>query len=85
MPANRCVVHVSKIEEFKEWLRSRGYNIEDPKGFYEVVRARKPGRAPVIFHKRDRTDHLTCMYGEPAKLGAMFVAESRRARASEKA
>lgn len=81
MPANRSQIHLNKVEEFKAFLRRRGWTIVEPKGYYEVLRARHPEVAkPVIFYWRNGTDHLTVMYGMEAKLAAQFIGERRAAR-----
>lgn len=61
--ANRHTLHISKLDDFKEWLVKDGWEIEDPKGIYEVLRARKPGRKnPIIVYKKlDTKEHLSLM------------------------
>ncbi len=51
--ANRALLHRSKIEDFKGWLQEDGWQIEQTKGIYEVVRATKEGRKPLIVYTRD--------------------------------
>lgn len=43
---------LKKIEDFKNWLRGDGWQIEKTKGIYEVVRATKEGRKPLIVYMR---------------------------------
>lgn len=51
--ANRSTLHVDRLEAFKQWLVDDGWDLEDPKGDYEVLRARKPGRnRPLILWRR---------------------------------
>lgn len=81
MPDNRCLVHITKLAEFSAFLEGRGWTIEEPKGDFVVLRARHPKvKAPVVYHKRMRTDHLTCMSGLPATLASQFIAQQRKAR-----
>lgn len=76
--ANRALLHVDKLPEFRAWLTDRGYELEDPKGTYEVLRVRYPGYPPVIFYQRDRaTVHITT-YGHGEKLAWAFIRERRR-------
>lgn len=42
--ANRNTLAVNQLEEFKAWLVKDGWNIQEPKGNYEVLRATKDGR-----------------------------------------
>lgn len=59
--ANRCSLHMSHVEEFKKWLIKDGWKIEEPKGFYEVLRARKDGkqRPLIVYKKLDAKEHLS--------------------------
>jgi len=68
----RHLVHVNKIEEFKEFCQGLGYRIEQPKGVYEVLRIKKNG-PPVLFYKKDRTDHLTCFGKDGLRLAYDFI------------
>ena len=54
--ANRHILRVTKLDEFKTYLLSKGYSIEEPKGNYEVLRASKRGRKyPLIVYRRSST------------------------------
>ena len=51
--ANRHTLAASRLEEFKDWLISEGFQIHEPKGFYEVIRATKASRKhTLLVHKR---------------------------------
>ncbi len=50
--AYRNVLHKSKLEDFKNWLISKGWIIKIPKGEYEVLRAVKDGEKPLIVFTR---------------------------------
>ena len=71
MPFNRSELHISKIDEFAAWAEKKGWKREPTKGYYEVLRMRKPGRKPLILYKRIRTDHATI--GWDQKAGASLV------------
>lgn len=49
------------MESFKEWLKKDGWIIENPKGVYEVLRARKPKfqKPVIVYQKVDAKEHLT--------------------------
>lgn len=61
--ANRCILHRNHLDAFKEWLKNDGWEIEDTKGLYEVLRARKEGRREplIIFEKAGAKEHLSVM------------------------
>lgn len=61
--ANRCLLHHIDLEKFKEWLCKNGWMLETPKGFWEVLRARKDGRKdPLIIYERyNSKQHYTVM------------------------
>ena len=53
--ANRHLLAVNKLEEFKNWLIENNWKIEKTKGNYEVLRARKDTeRLPLIVYKKDK-------------------------------
>ena len=61
--ANRCILHRNHLDTFKEWLKNDGWEIEDTKGLYEVLRARKEGRREplIVFEKAGAKEHLSVM------------------------
>lgn len=61
--ANRHTLHVNKLEVFKEWLIKDGWEIEEPRGCYEVLRARKQSRRNplIVYRKADVKEHLSLM------------------------
>lgn len=61
--ANRYTLHKNSLEDFQSWLVADGWEIEKPKGIYEVLRARKAGRQQplIVYTKADAKEHLTVM------------------------
>jgi len=66
--ADRHTLSVNKIDDFKKWLASDGWVLQETKGVYEVLRATKQGKKyPMIIYGRDKTDgntrlvHLTVL------------------------
>lgn len=58
--AIRNLLHKSKLNDFKRWLINDGWEIEPTKGLYEVLRARKGNKRPLIIHARDNNkEHVT--------------------------
>ena len=70
--ANRSMLHISKLEDFKQWLVEDGWKIEATKGIWEVLRARKSGRRNplIIFTKMDAKEHLSVMERDTGVIGA---------------
>ena len=72
--ANRHTLHISKLEDFKEWLVKDGWEIEEPKGIWEVLRARKSGRQNplMVYRKADAKEHLSIMDRDSDVVGAFL-------------
>lgn len=73
--ANRHLLAVNKLDEFKDWLIQNGWKIEEPKGYYEVLRARKnTERLPLIIYERAKENlvHLSVSDWN-AKYVAQFI------------
>lgn len=66
--ADRSILALSKIDDFKDWLVSDGWKLQKTEGVWEVLRAKKEGRKnPLIVYKRLSSDngnelvHLTVL------------------------
>ena len=72
--ANRHTLHISKLEDFKEWLVKDGWEIEETKGIWEVLRARKSGRQNplMVYRKEDAKEHLSIMDRDSDVVGAFL-------------
>jgi len=81
--ANRSLRHKSKIEDFKSWLKEDGWQIEQTKGIYEVVRATKGTRKPLIVYTRDNKgkEHITFQDRDVPVVRAYIRDRRREARA----
>ena len=77
--ANRHTLHISQLADFKKWLEKDGWKIEEPKGIWEVLRARKQGRKNplIVFQKKDAKEHLSIMDRDSGVVGA-FLRDSNR-------
>lgn len=77
--ADRHRLHISKLENFKEWLIKDGWDIEEPKGTWEVLRARKSGRNNplIVYTKMDAKEHLSVMDRDSGVIGA-FLRDSKK-------
>lgn len=79
--ANRHTLHISKLDSFREWLVKDGWEIEEPKGIYEVLRARKSGRKNplIVYRKADAKEHLSLMDIDRGVVGA-FLRDCRKSK-----
>lgn len=61
--ANRHILHKSKLEDFKVFLIRKGFEIQQLKGCYEVLRAKrkKPKRTVIVFQKDSAKEYLSLM------------------------
>lgn len=57
--ATRNLLHQSRLEAFREWLVKDGWQIHDPTGIYEVLRAKKGGRWLILYRKDSATEHYS--------------------------
>ena len=81
--ANRSLLHISKVEDFKNWLKEDGGQIEQTKGIYEIVRATKGTRKPLIVYTRDNKgkEHITVQNRDVPVVRAYIRDRRREARA----
>lgn len=80
--AERCLLHKNKLDLLKWWLSSRGYEIQNTKGIYEVLRASKGKDTVIIFAKDGTKEHLTVQQKDH-KLIRQFIRETRTLKESE--
>lgn len=60
--ANRNTLHSNKLDAFRKWLIKTGWTIEEPKGIWEVLRAKKAGRKnPLIVYQKMNKEHLSVL------------------------
>ena len=60
--ADRCTLHINKLDEFKEWLIQDGWEILPiSRNPYEVLRAKKKGKQYplVVYKKAEAKEHLS--------------------------
>lgn len=74
--AARCLLHQNKLDLFKWWLCSKGYEIQETKGFFEVLRAKKGKETIIIFRQIDKKEHLT-VQNKDYRLVRQFISETR--------
>ena len=59
--AIRNILHQSKLDAFKDWLVEDGWTICDPKGIYEVLRAKKNLKYLLIYRQLDAKEHYSVL------------------------
>lgn len=60
--AMRNILHISKLQEFEDFLETKGYMIvSTSKNPYEVLRAQKDGDTVIVYQKKDAKEHLSTM------------------------
>ena len=60
--ATRNILHISKLQEFEDFLETKGYMIvAASKNPYEVLRAQKDGDTVIVYQKKDAKEHLSTM------------------------
>lgn len=74
--AERCLLHQNKLDLFKWWLSSRGYEIQQTKGIYEVLRAKKNKETVIVFRKANAKEHLS-VQDKDYRLIRQFLSETR--------
>ena len=60
--AMRNILHISKLQEFEDFLETKGYMIvATSKNPFEVLRAQKDGDTVIVYQKKDTKEHLSTM------------------------
>lgn len=60
--ATRNILHISKLQEFEDFLETKGYMIvATSKNPFEVLRAQKDGDTVIVYQKKDAKEHLSTM------------------------
>ena len=59
--ANRYLLHKSKLDDFKKYLKDNGWVLQDTKGPYEVLRAINLDlrKRPLIIYSGKSSEHLS--------------------------
>lgn len=58
--ANRHTLHINAIDDFKKWLVCDGWELQTPKGYYEVIRAKKGNRLFMAYRRlNNNLQHLS--------------------------
>ena len=76
--ATRNILHISKLQEFDDFLETKGYMIvATSKNPYEVLRAQKDGDTVIVYQKKDAKEHLSTM-GKDYRLVREFIKSQRK-------
>lgn len=74
---SRCLLHKNKLQAFEEWLVKNGYELQTPKGDFEVLRAKKDKDTVIIFTKLGAKGHCS-VQGKDLKLVRRFIKEMKK-------
>ena len=74
--AERCLLHQSELKLLKWWLCSKGYELQETKSYYEVLRAKKGKETVIIFKQSDKKVHFTVQQKD-YRLIRQFIAETK--------
>ena len=76
--ATRNILHISKLQEFEDFLETKGYMIvAKSKNPYEVLRAQKDGDTVIVYQKKDAKEHLSTM-DKDYRLVREFIKRQRK-------
>lgn len=76
--ATRNILHISKLQEFEDFLETKGYMIvATSKNPYEVLRAQKDGDTVIVYKKKDAKEHLSTM-DKDYRLVREFIKSQRK-------
>lgn len=82
--ATRNILHISKLQEFKDFLETKGYMIvATSKNPYEVLRAQKDGDTVIVYKKKDAKEHLSTM-DKDYRLVREFIKSQRKQSNSDR-
>lgn len=61
MSRSRSLLHINKLTDFKNWLKTKGWFEVPCGGFYEVLRMRHQsgGHPLIVYSKQDAKEHYT--------------------------
>lgn len=57
--ANRSILHIKHVPEFRVWIETVGYTAISPSGPYELMRARKGDDVVIVFKRNTAKEHAT--------------------------
>lgn len=61
--ANRCLLHISKLEEFKQWLTLKDIPYRSGRGDFQVLQVMTSHGWKCIFSRIDMKEHFTVQEG----------------------
>lgn len=76
--ATRNIRHISKLQEFEDFLETKGYMIvATSKNPYEILRAQKDGDTVIVYQKKDEKEHLSTI-DKDYRLVREFIKSQRK-------
>ena len=74
--ASRALLSINVLDEFKDWLKEKGFTIYDTKGIFEVLRAKKENKWVIVFLKTGAREHLS-VRDEDVRIVRKFIEERK--------
>lgn len=80
--ADRSTLHISKLDEFREWLIQDGWQMLPlSNNIYELLRAKKQGkRFPLIVYKKDNAKEHLSLADRDMPIVEAFLRDSKKKR-----
>lgn len=76
MPRYRALLHLSKLDDFADWMAKSGWVREPTKGTFEVLRLAKAGESPLTFYSRaNAREHVTVQAGPQHRFVRAYIRE----------
>ena len=77
----RSMLHLSKVDEFADWLRARGWTIEPLRDYYDVICANHRKHAPFSLTRYANSDYAVVPQSSTASaLVDEFIQDRRKQR-----
>lgn len=62
---SRCLLHISKLDEFKQWLTAKGVPYREPRGMWQVLQVNAGRHAndwQVVYERANMKEHFTVAF-----------------------
>ena len=78
--ANRCLLSMNRVYDFRKWLEKNGYEIVETKGIFEILRAVKGNEKVIIYKRLNSKEHCTVPDAN-VRIVKKFINETREEKA----
>ena len=81
---SRKLLHKTKLADFKDWLISDGWEIDDNNGEWQVLRARKGSRFLAVYDRFNTKEHYTVQGKDEGVIRAYIRARKGELKCEQK-